>query len=226
VPARKGLRPRFVVIPTNGRACLKDSLMAIQAQVDSVILVYTAPYVEGELRVPVGQGIVLRDLRKPPNISRWWNQGLHTAKLVMDQVAGPREYDVAVINDDVIVPPGWFDAVSDGMRAEGAVAGCSGGQYANALTQRAPGPVNLAHRMQGFAYILAGEAGVRANEDLRWYFSDDYVDWVAREKGGMTMVPRFDVQHLYPNAQMTPELHQICGEDAAKFLSLWGRMPW
>ena len=225
MPARKGPRPRFVVIPTNGRACLKDCLQAIQPQVDSVILVYTVPYAEGELRVPVGQGIVLRDLRRPPNISRWWNQGLHTAKLVMDQVQDT-EYDVAVLNDDVIVPPGWFDAVSNGMRFYGGAAGCSGGPYANPIIHHVTGPVDLSTRLQGYAFILAGEKGIRANEDLRWYFSDDYVDWKAREAGGTVMVGGNHVNHLYPNAQMTPELHVICGEDAGKFLSIWGRMPW
>ena len=224
MPARKGPRPRFVVIPTNGRACLKDCLQAIQPQVDSVILIYTVPYVEGELRVRAGQGIVIRDLRRPPNISRWWNQGLTTAQLVMDQL--PKQpYDVAVLNDDVIVPPGWFDAVEHDMRKLGGVAGCSGGQYANTLIQTQPGPIPLHHRMQGFAFILAGEAGIRANEDLRWYYSDDFIDWKAREAGGMVQISGYHVEHLHPNAQMTPELHVICGEDAGKFLALWGRMP-
>jgi hypothetical protein len=196
--------------------------------VDATILIYTVPWTDSEIRAKPDHGVVIRDLRTPANISRWWNQGLTVAKSVMS-LQGDSEhgrYDVAVLNDDVIVPPGWFEAVSDGLRMHDAAAACSGGDQTFAIVQRAPGPVPLQHRLQGFAFILAGEKEIRANEDLRWYFSDDYVDWVAREKGGMVMVPGRQVNHLYPNAQMTGELHHMCGEDAGKFLSLWGRMPW
>ena len=35
----KGLRPRFVIVPTNGRACLKDCLQAISPQVDRALTI-------------------------------------------------------------------------------------------------------------------------------------------------------------------------------------------
>jgi len=88
------------------------------------------------------------------------------------------------------------------------------------------GPVPLQTRLQGFAFILPGEQGLRANEDLRWYFSDDWIDWEARRRGGMVMIPHMNVTHLYPNQQMTPELQVFCAEDAAKFHALYGQMPW
>lgn len=227
MPARKGLRPRFAIIPTNGRECLKDCLQAIEPQVDSLILIYTTPWHEKEIRPRPLHGVAVRDLR-PPNISRWWNQGLELAQTVMGMLGEdePGRYDVAIINDDVIVPPGWFDAVCSGLREYAAAAACSGGGSVFPLVQRDPGAVPLDRRMQGFAFMLAGEKNIRANEDLRWYFSDDYIDWVAREQGGMVMIPGYSVQHLYPNGQMTGELHQMCAEDAGKFQSLWGRMPW
>jgi hypothetical protein len=221
----KGLRPRFVVIPTNGRACLKDCLMAIAPQVDSTIVVYTVPWKDGEVRPHPNSGVALRDTG-PPNISRWWNLGLEVCAQVMSLNEGdtPGRYDVAILNDDVIVPPGWFEAVSDGMREHAGAAGCSGGS--GIVVHRAPGPVPLHTRLQGFAFILAGEKNIRANEEMRWYFSDDYVDWKAREAGGMVMIPGYSVNHLHPNEQMTGELHQFSAEDAAKFKEIWGIMPW
>lgn len=225
MPARKGLRPRFAVIPTNGRPCLKDCLDAIKPQVDSTILIYTTPWAEGEVRPLANTGIALRDLR-PINISRWWNQGLNLAQEVMNLTGDGERYDVAVLNDDVIVPPGWFGAVSDKMREMGAAAGCASNEVSHPVFHTHAGPVPLHTRLTGFAFILAGEKGIKANEDLRWYFSDDYVDWTARSQGGMVMVPGFGVNHLYPNAQMTPEMHQMCAEDAGKFVSIWGMRPW
>jgi len=223
----KGLRPRFAVIPTNGRACLKDCLMAIAPQVDSTILVYTVPWQDGEVRPHPHFGVALRDVGSP-NISRWWNEGLDICTQVMDMTEGdtPGRYDVAILNDDVIVPPGWFDAVSDGMRMYECAAACSGAPNSSPVLLQRPGPVPLHTRLQGFAFILAGEKGIRANEELRWYFSDDYIDWRARELGGMVMVPGHSVNHLYPNEQMTGELHQFSAEDAAKFKEIWGVMPW
>lgn len=219
-------RLRFVVVPSNGRACLKDCLQAIGPQVDYTIIVYTVPYRDGEFRPVAGQGAALRDLRSP-NISRWWNQGFDLAKRVNDLSDGAaKEYDIAVLNDDVIVPEGWFDAVASKMREMRAAAACSGGPGNMATFHTHPGPVSLLTRMQGFAFMVAGEKGIRANEDLRWYFSDDWIDWESRRNGGMVMIQGFQVQHLYPNGQMTPELQVFCAEDAAKFQALWGMMPW
>src|SRR5690349_13598614 len=167
----KGLRPRFAVVPTNGRACLKDCLMAISPQVDSTILVYTVPWKDGEVRPHPHFGVALRDVGSP-NISRWWNEGLDICTQVMDMTEGdtPGRYDVAILNDDVIVPPGWFDAVSDGMRMYECAAACSGAPNSSPVLLQRPGPVPLHTRLQGFAFILAGEKGIRANEELRWYF--------------------------------------------------------
>ena len=219
-------RLKFVVVPSNGRACLKDCLAAITPQVDYTIIIYTAPYVEGELRPALGHGAALRDLRSP-NISRWWNQGLNLAETVhVLQPDTADAYDIAVLNDDVIVPEGWFNAVSEKMRDMRAAAACSGGPHNMPIFHTKPGPVALDTRMQGFAFVLAGEKGIRANEEFRWYFSDDWLDWECRRNGGMVMVPGYHVQHLYPNGQMTAELQVFCAEDAGKFLATWGMMPW
>lgn len=200
--------------------------MAIQPQVDATILIYTVPYVEGEIRVHPQDGWCLRDLREP-NISRWWNQGIKLVEQLMEHEGDPKDtWSIAILNDDAIVPPGWFDAVATKMRDMRAAAGCSGSPYANAIFHTHVGPVPLHTRLQGYAFILAGEKRIRANEDLSWYFSDDFIDWTARSKGGMVMIPGYNVNHLYPNGQMTPELQVANAESAAKFHAIWGVMPW
>jgi hypothetical protein len=214
-------RPAFAIVPTNGRPCFKECLAAIREQVDEVVIVEGGPNAE---RVDWAN---LPIIREPDlNISKWWNLGLKLIESRMKQ-RGSTQWDVAVINDDVIVPPGWFTAITDVMRASGAAAGCSGGQaIPYNIMHTEPGPVGLMTRMKGFAFILAGEKGVRANEKLRWYFSDDHVDWMARRAGGMVTVPGYGVEHLFPNAQMTPELHATVPVDAEQFHAYWGMRPW
>ena len=216
--------PRYALIPTTGRPCLKDCIDAIRDQVDKIFLVQGGPQTEP---------LVWDDypiITEPElNISKWWNLGLTVIESrLWDLHHRAMPWDVAILNDDAIVPRGWMDAVCAAMRETGSAAGCSGGtSIPYRVIHHEPGPVGLMTRMKGFAFVLAGEKGVRANETLRWYFSDDHVDWLSRQLGGMVMVPGFPVEHLYPNGQVTPEMHQIIAEDAQAFTAYWGGMrPW
>lgn len=221
--------PRAAIIPSNGRDCLLDAVEAIRGQVDKVLVVWTSQ--QGHNQVfpqwaerPPDKVMVLYDLQslKEVNISRWWNLGLNWTQR---QVDAPK-WDVAVINDDAIVPEGWFDAVSATMRQLGVAAGCSGSTAGMSVLHTVAGPVNLATRMQGFAFMLAGERGLRANEQLKWFFTDDYIDWESRKLGGMVMVNGFHVKHLHENGQVTPEIQAQIAVDAQTFVDLYGMRPW
>lgn len=217
-------RKRVAIIPTNGRKCFDDCLAAIFPQVNYVVVVDTSEDYEVTRRTPIEDVIVLQAIRTEPNISAWWNQGLNTTRtLARHSDVSWTSWDVAILNDDAVVPDGWFAAVANNMRQHGAVAGCSGHHD---VVLRQPEAVPLDYRMQGYAFILKGEANIRAYEKLHWYFSDDYIDWESRKAGGMAMVSGYLVQHLHPNGQMTPELHAQTARDADEFFSLYGRMPW
>jgi len=110
----------FAVIPTNGRACFKDCLLAIEPQVDEVIVVEGGPEAA---RVPWVEHPVIREPEL--NISKWWNLGLEMAQLLA-KGAGAPQWNVAILNDDTIVPTGWMSAVTAAMRQESAAAACSG----------------------------------------------------------------------------------------------------
>jgi hypothetical protein len=211
---------RYAVIPSNGRECLYQCVEAIEEQVDQVIVVDTSiksPHIymnHPKIRVLGVSGRI--------NISRWWNIGLNYAEGLAEE-ATAETWDVAILNDDAIVPYGWFKEVSDMMSYRGSAAGCSGGHN---ITWDSPSPVPLDMRMQGFAFIVAGQFGLRANEDLRWYFTDDYIDWESRKLGGMTMVKGYPVDHLHPNGQVTSEIQEIIAHDAEVFVSIYESRPW
>jgi hypothetical protein len=161
------------------------------------------------------------------NISRWWNNGLFMAAyMVMEQDPGPTRWDVAIINDDTIIPEGWFDAVAGQMRDKQAVGASSGSPIDMPVFHTRSGPRPLDQRMQGFAFILAGETGIRADEQFAWYCGDDDLEWRLSASGGVVVIPGFPVQHLHPNAQVTPEIHELIAKDMQSFVDKWGTRPW
>lgn len=214
------MRGRFATVPTNGRPCVEQCLDALIPQVDVVLVVETMGAV-----LPRRANVARHVDRAAPNISRWWNHGLRWAQYRAEK-AGLVEWDVAVINDDVILPEGWFDAVSAGMRSSGAAAACSGGRVHYPILHQAPGPVDLFTRLQGFAFMLAGEKGQRVDERLVWWAGDDDIDWTARKLGGTLMIPGFHVEHLYPNEQMTGEFQVQAAKDLEFFVQKWGMRAW
>ena len=221
--------PRYAVIPSNGRNCLWDCLEAIGPQVDRVHVVLTGTtdaFLETAKQFPQNVTPTL-DSGAEANISRWWNLGLELIdRDCKVRVANPwTKWDVAVLNDDAIVPEGWFDAVAGTMRQMGVAAGCSGGTGMPVLHTQNQAPP-LATRMQGFAFILAGELELRADEQFVWYCGDDDLGRRAAVAGGMVMIPGFHVNHLHPNGQVNEELAAAIPGDMQRYVDKWGGRPW
>lgn len=218
--------PRYAVIPSNGRDCLWDCLEAIGPQVSMSFIVYTGNDMFKRGRPFPTNTMLVHEGPEDPNISRWWNEGLSAVEdVILKADPGPTKWDVAVLNDDAIVPEGWFDAVAGTMRQMGVAAACSGGYGMPVLHTQDQAPP-LATRMRGFAFILAGELGLRADEQFVWYCGDDDLGRRAAVAGGMVMVPGFHVDHLYPNGQLTPELHAAIAGDMQRYVDKHGGRPW
>ncbi|MFD1309717.1 glycosyltransferase family 2 protein [Streptomyces kaempferi] len=216
---------RAAVIPTRNRhAMLADCINSVVDQVDRVIVVdnESAPPIDpGPWGGKVG---VLRVPLDPPNISTLWNVGLHAVAAV----APTSEWDVAVLNSDVVVPAGWVESLSSAMRATTAVLAYpdQAGGREQILHTRAE-PVDLRQRITGYAYMLRGEAGLRLDESMAWWYSDDSLDWEARQQGGALLVPGLAVEHRCPNESTNArqELQEQAGRDRATFITKWGRAP-
>jgi hypothetical protein len=230
-----GDRPRYSIIPSNGRECLDQAIEAIYPQVDRVLVTWTSAW-DGRRSLPrPDDDKILYTIwrHRPggadpaPNISAWWNEGLKNAKDISRHDFPSRtEWDVAILNDDAIVPAGWFEAVSSAMRERGAAAACSG-RTSYPMLLDTPGPFpGWPNPLTGYAFMLAGEKDLRANEDLHWWCGDNDLDWQARLAGGTVVIPGFPVEHLHPNGQMTPEMHVQTGRDMETFVKIWGQRPW
>ena len=216
---------RAAVIPTRDRHdLLADCINSVVDQVDRVIVIDNEsdpPIDPGPWHGKVG---VVRVVLDPPNISMLWNLGLDLAA----GASSSDEWDVAVLNSDVVVPPGWVDALSAAMRSTTAVLAYPdqcGGQQQILHTQA--GPVPLSQRITGYAFLLRGEHWLRLDESMAWWYSDDDLDWRAREQGGALLVPGLAVEHRAPNVSTNerPELAEQAGRDRQTFITKWGKAP-
>lgn len=220
---------RAAVIPARDRHdMLADCIRSVIDQVDTVFVVDNLSNPRIDPEPWNGKVRVVWAPLDPPNISVLWNIGITLAATHAAR-ADASQHDVAVLNSDVTVPSGWIDSLSTAMRSTTAVLAYPdqhGGQQ-QILHTRAE-PVDLRQRITGFAYMLRGEAGLRLDESLAWWYGDDDVDWRAREMGGALLAPGLAVEHRCPNLSTNerPELGAQAGRDRQTFAAKWGRTPW
>lgn len=212
----------WAVIPTRDRP---GELAGLLSDLDPARTVIVDNGSEPPVRANVAS--LIRDLGDPPSISALWNTGLDRVAALAQ---GP--YDVAVLNDDLRIPAGTLEAVSAAMRAHGCAAAFPDAHHmlapgaVDVLTE--PGPHNLFHRMTGYCFVLRGEDGLRADETMRWWYSDDDLEWRAAQAGGVARVGvATPVTHLHPNVSTgRPELAAQAAQDRARFVAKWGTPPW
>lgn len=219
---------RAAVIPTRDRHdMVADCINSVVDQVDRVIVI------DNQSDPPIdpdpwhGQVAVVSVPLDPPNISTLWNIGLALADSAAARY-GAVEWDIAVLNSDVVVPSGWMYMLSGAMRSTTAVLAYPDqhGGTRQILHTKAE-PIDLRQRITGYAYMLRGEAGLRLDESMAWWYSDDDLDWTAREFGGALLVPGIPVEHRCPNGSMyeRPELQAQAARDRETFRAKWGRTP-
>jgi hypothetical protein len=217
---------RAAVIPARDRHdMLADCIRSVIDQVDRVIIVDNLSSPPIDIDPWHGKVRCVWAPLDPPNISTLWNIGITLA----DAARGDADqWDIAVLNSDVTVPAGWIDGLSAAMRSTTAVLAYPdqhGGRQQ--ILHTTAGPIDLRQRITGFAYMLRGEAGLRLDESMAWWYSDDTLDWEARERGGALLVPGIPVEHRCPNisTNQRPELQQQAGRDRETFLARWGQLP-
>lgn len=213
---------KFAVVPTTGRECLRRCVQAISPQIDHLIVV-AHNWVPPEQMFNPQTVTVIPYKASLPNISTMWNLGLDTA----EALAAGEEHYVAVLNDDAIVPADWFERLHSAMEDSGASAGSVArvrGLDAPILHKEQVA-INWKMRMAGYAFMLNGQHEVRANEILRWYYTDDYIDFIARERGGTLVIPEPQIIHLYPTQSTKGALLKQAKKDQHTFFQIWRTLP-
>lgn len=229
-----GTIPRYAVVATHNRPNELSALVKqLSAQCNGVVIIDNAstPSVSSRALHDVTEWdfniAVIRDSEQPPNLSRLWNVGLNAVKLIND-FAGEDLWNVAIINDDAMLPYDWWDDVSAHMRSGPAVAACRQ-SYPGNLTRpvlKTEPDTDISLRMCGWAFMMRGECGLRVDESLRWWWGDTDLDWQARRAGGMVVVPGEPVGNCYANQSTTGVLAEQAGRDRQTFIEKWGWAPW
>lgn len=219
----------WAVVPSAGRPMLDDLIDSLKGQVYDVIVVANNWQRSDPARRLESSGlpVVVVEGGDDRNISRWWNIGIDLAAQHAAWL-GDTEWNTVVANDDVIVPEGWVESMSAAMRSTPAVLAypdqCGGHQQ---ILHTKAEPVDLRQRITGYAYMLRGETDLRADESMAWWYSDDDLDWQARQQGGALLVPDLSVEHRAPNLSTDerPELQQQAGRDRETFIAKHGKAP-
>ena len=229
--------PRYVVVPTHNRPNeIKRLVESLVGQCHRVIIIDNASDIEVSRKnfdIPkVLKTTIIQIDEQPPNLSRLWNIGLKIAeedyyytfcskKCVIDT------WDVAITNDDAVIPNSWYDYVSENLRASNALAACTDPH--DTLKQKIikTKPDNdVRNRLCGWAFLLRGESKIRLDEDLRWWWGDTDLDWRARRNGGMMILPSYSVGNTLANSTTIGALASQAGVDRKTFAAKWGFNPW
>lgn len=210
-----------LILTHNRQGLLLNAIEAITPQVDRVLVIDNAS--DPPALVPDGVDLAFIP-DQPPNLSRLWNFGL-------DYFAGfygDCAWDAAVLCDDTVVPAGWFDAVTQAMRTTGATVGCSNpwGIPHAPKVKRHPDS-DIAGRMIGWAFVIDGTTGLRADETMTFWYLDTDLDFQARKLGGFVMVGGYPVPNVHPGGfTATGRYNGQIEQDRNAFAAKWGYLPW
>lgn len=214
--------PRYAIIPTHNRPKLLSELVtSLGEQCDRIVVLdnaSTPPVDEEQLQAAAGVPVlVLRDEEQPPHLSRYWN-------VMLDAVAEWADtdiYDVAILNDDSVMPAGWYDACATALREhETAVIAHTTPTTPALLTELHNQPNN---RMTPHAFVIRGELGYRADEAMRWWYFDTDLDLRARQDGGVLSVPGPRVVNARANTTTVGLLAGQAQVDHGAFAAKWAR---
>lgn len=218
-----------LIITHNRPVQLTDCVNFIAPQVDSVIILDNASDPPVDESFWGDEAIkVMHIPDQPPNIAAMWNTGWDYIERGMRHL-GRSQWNVAMLCDDVYVPPDWMARVSSFMRDTASIAGAAHGarEISTGFVKREPDR-DIWNRMQGAAYVIAGEYNIRADESMHWWWCDTDIDWQCRMAGGVAIAPGPIAVNTRPNdfTNAKPELGHQAGLDGQAFATKWGFRPW
>jgi GT2 family glycosyltransferase len=216
---------RYAIIPTHNRPDRLLSLVeSLGPQCDHIIVLDNAsdpPVDVAHLDGVPASVTVIADPEQPPNLSRFWNVMFDEVR--QDARAGDAEqWDVAVFNDDTVVPAGWYDAVAKALREHPTAVVAHTGDYPirepDLLTDFG---FERSRRMAPHAFVVRGEVGLRSDESMRWWYFDDDFSRQAILAGGVLGVPGPVCVNSLAVASTVGELAEQAKRDRETFEKKW-----
>jgi len=185
----------WLTIPSGTRRqYLQDIIQDSNIPPEKIVIVHT---VESE---PIDGVNNIWDL-EPVNIHRWWNRGIDVARTF------GADY-IAVLNDDLKLKNDPINKIARSMKELNAILGY---------------PLPYTGAIAGYCWVLDIKSNIRADENLRWWYGDNDIQYKAAMQGEFIYVP-CEVEHIHPNelTSSNPDLIELTKADQRYFEEKWG----
>ena len=155
------------------------------------------------------------------SIAKWWNLGLDA----IAAQAQPDAYEVLVVSSDYVGTVHSVGILALFLRAN--TLAMSGPEHHSDQPQifRRDSVRSAYGRVPGACFMLAGEFGSRADENFRWWYTDDDFEMQARHLSAVGIVPGTGLVSG-PDTPLSEQCLQWAQEDRARYVAKWGKEPW
>ncbi len=166
------------------------------------------------------------DFNAELNLSAKWNAGLDWAEKQARE-AGNDRWNVAILNDDIEVDPDFLARLANGLRSTDnawiAYPNIHGIDIPEGTVVHTESNALAGQTMSGYAFMVKGESGLRADEQFRWWYGDSDLERQVREAGKKTVcVGGCHLRHLHPmESSRRPELLALARGDELRFAGKW-----
>lgn len=163
------------------------------------------------------------------NLGKWWNTALNFIDYDARSVSLP-EYEALLLGSDVRMSLDSVEMQRSALRKHDlAMVGADWHQVlqpGQIDIRRTNSQKDLRYRIPGVALMLAGELGLRADEQFRWWYADDDLEWQARALKGTGLVGGATLSHPPGGSALDGLRAKYAVEDREKFKAKWGQTPW
>lgn len=193
----------------------------LKAPADKRVLVTTLP--DPILEYKSGNLLTFTD--EEINISKWWTLGLD---FIASHYTEGDVWDVVLAESDVRISSEDVHTIRRVMREENSILAGADWKHltdGESKVRRDNNEWKPLSRVPGFAFIVAGEAGIRHDPEFRWWLADDDFEWQSRVAGGSVLVTGTTLYHDGTQGPLTGDRLVAWEEDQIKFQEKWGAVP-
>lgn len=199
---------------------LKRLLSSLQHPSDRVVVVTTQP---NPIEIKDLDDIAGHRLLWPyeeHHIAKWWNLGLNYIASIARS-----NYEVLAISSDYVGTNYSVAMLGVFLRRHGLTMVGPNHWSGNAVYFGPDDERHATGRVPGGCWMLAGESGLRVDENFRWWYSDDDLEMQARQYSGTGILPGTGLV-AEADTPLSAEKEQWAKEDRQKFIDKWKQEPW
>ena len=155
-----------------------------------------------------------------------WNDGMDKAAAA----AGGAPHNVAILNNDLEVPPGFLEKLAAGLRQHRdhwiAYPNHHGADIPDGVAVPTRSESMAGQTLSGWAFMVRGESGLRFDPQFRWWYSDADIQKQVEAAGKhVVCVGGVNAKHLEPTLSTRGDLLELARADERRFAKKWKLDP-